>query len=138
MSDPYSTVVDATIVGLQQGKDALIPLTLTLPAGVTDTERIDLAADDQIFMSVIQRTISPSGSISEKEVFAVTGAEVTVIPADHRIILKISRANTLTLKPDKTAEKINLYGTLYILKANGDSRPSSKIDLYMPVERAFV
>ena len=136
---PFNTIVDATIPGLQQGKDAVISLRLTLPDGVTDPERIKLELTDNIFMQVFQYYRRKEGDpFTLVAKFEVSGSDVTIIPNDHRFLLAISRTDTLPLKANQGEDKIRLFGTVYILRANGSSRPSSKIDLSLPYEPAFL
>lgn len=137
-AEPYSAIVDRTVPGLQQGKDAIIPFTLSLPNGSADQSLIALASTDQIFMQVKQREVDSNGKPKLTDRFKIDGAKVTIIPSEHRFIFRIARADTLTLKASPNESVIRLYGTVFILEQNGASRPSSKFDLYLPLEPAFL
>lgn len=122
--------VEATVTGLKQGIDKLIPLTFTPISGV-----VLCAPGDAARLRVFQVSGLPR-ALPEFRFELSTSAGTIVVKPDV-IELLLARTLTLALTPGPSGV-IALYGTLFVEDPQGRSRLVSGVDLSLPVERSFL
>lgn len=119
--------IDHTVTGLKQGVDMVVPV-IPVPLD-PNAPPIVLALDDAAVFTVF---LLRRGRF--EQVFELSSEGGIVIKSD-RLELHFAKGDSLALGRSRNMEPFQLYGTLRVETASGESRFS--VDLYLPMEASF-